>query len=250
MKQPRTCRCLLCHLELQFLQQVTEYPGMMQRRLLASQSPLASFATPGLLLAHLRETEAGPHSDAIFQELLGIDDCDSAFVQSLFVLAFLPMIHRVIRQITRYQPHLSTEDITQQALYSLLQTLQSRDIHLRRSHIAFCISRAVKRQTYRWAVRQSLRTEKENEAADILAAFVVEEPFEKHAMLRHFLHRCVTQGWIDDTDVDLLVQFKLDGCSGEDLASSAGISSNALRQRMKRLLAKLRRLAQSNSHLG
>jgi hypothetical protein len=71
-----------------------------------------------------------------------------------------------------------------------------------------------------------------------------EELFERHAVLRHFLHRCLAKGLLADDELDLLLQFKLDGDRGEDLGGSEGISANAFRQRAKRLLGKLRRLAQ------
>jgi hypothetical protein len=43
--------------------------------------------------------------------------------------------------------------------------------------------------------------------------------------------------------LDLLIQFKLDGTNGNGFHGSNGHSSNAERQKLKRLLAKLRRLA-------
>jgi DNA-directed RNA polymerase specialized sigma24 family protein len=66
---------------------------------------------------------------------------------------------------------------------------------------------------------------------------------ERHAALRHFLYRCVTNGLLADGELDLLVQIKLDGNTGDEIAESCGLTSNAVRQRMKRLLAKLRRIA-------
>ena len=53
----------------------------------------------------------------------------------------------------------------------------------------------------------------------------------------------MTKGMLTDSELDLLIQFKLDGNTGEELAALNGSSSNAVRQRFKRLLAKLRRLA-------
>lgn len=64
-----------------------------------------------------------------------------------------------------------------------------------------------------------------------------------YAQLRHFLHRCVTRGDLTGAELDLLIQFKLEGTNGEDFQSFNGNASNALRQRLKRLLTKLRRLA-------
>jgi len=48
----------------------------------------------------------------------------------------------------------------------------------------------------------------------------------------------------------LLIQLKLDGNTGEEIAESNSLTANAVRQRMKRLLAKLRRLAGSAPAAG
>jgi hypothetical protein len=124
-------------------------------------------------------------------------------------------------------------------------------LRTRQSHFAFAISRSVKRQVFEWANRESGRNGAPNHGTgEILAALAVEEPLERHTLLRHFLYRCVSKGLITNPELDLLIQFKLEGSTGDDLWESNGTSSNALRQRLKRLLAKLRRLAQysSNGH--
>ena len=165
-------------------------------------------------------------------------------IESILVLAFLPMLHGTIRRVGKQQPGLAEEDITQQALSFLLQYLRSDELQARNSHFAFAISRAVKRQVFEWANGESGRTGLfrycDSEAFEALAA---QEPFERYAFLRHFLHRCVTKGLLADAELDLLVQFKLNGTSREEFADFNGTSSNALRQRLKRLVAKLRRLA-------
>jgi len=113
----------------------------------------------------------------------------------------------------------------------------------RQSHFAFAISRAVKRQVFEWANRECGPNGVMNHGnGELLSALTVEEPFERYALLRHFLHRCVTKGLLSDSELDLLIQFKLDGNNGEELGKSNGTSSNAVRQRLKRLLTKLRRL--------
>ena len=66
---------------------------------------------------------------------------------------------------------------------------------------------------------------------------------ERHALLRHFLHSCVTHNLLTGGELDLLIQIKLDGNTGDEIAESNSITSNAVRQRVKRLLAKLRRIA-------
>src|SRR6266702_8830166 len=115
-------------------------------------------------------------------------------------------------------------------------------MRVRQSHFAFAISRSVKRQVFAWAAREGALV---NQTGDALTPLPIEEPFERYAQLRHFLRRCGTRGELTDPELDLLIQFKLEGASnGEVLHASHGTSSsNAARQKLKRLLAKLRRLA-------
>jgi DNA-binding CsgD family transcriptional regulator len=100
-----------------------------------------------------------------------------------------------------------------------------------------------KRQLFEWAGREgSVYGPLTQEEASILSTS--EDNFmERHAQLRHFLHRCVTHRLLSDAELNLLIQIKLDGNTGEEIAESNSITSNAVRQRMKRLLAKLRALA-------
>jgi hypothetical protein len=72
-----------------------------------------------------------------------------------------------------------------------------------------------------------------------------DDSMERHTLLRHFLHHCVTSGLLGDAELDLLIQMKLDGNTGEEIAETNLITSNAARQRMKRLLVKLRRIARN-----
>jgi DNA-directed RNA polymerase specialized sigma24 family protein len=155
------------------------------------------------------------------------------------------MLHGTIRRVGRQQPELLQEDITQQALSFLLQYLRSDELQTRQSHFAFAISRALKRQMFEWANRESGKTALlRNYDDETFAALSAEEPFERYALLRHFLHRCVTKGLLTNVELDLLIEFKLNGANGEEFADLNGTSSNAIRQKLKRLVAKLRRLAQ------
>jgi hypothetical protein len=166
-----------------------------------------------------------------------------AFIESLLVLAFVPMLHRTIRRVVRYQPALAEEDITQQALSFLLQFLRSEEMLSRQTHFAFAISRGVKRPVFEWARREGTKDALLDHGGDIVLPLALEESFERYAQLRHFLHRCVARGDLNKTELNLLIQFKLEGTNGEDFESPNGNASNALRQRLKRLLTKLRRLA-------
>jgi hypothetical protein len=118
-------------------------------------------------------------------------------------------------------------------------------MRVRRSHFAFVISRAVKRQVFAWAAREGAREALLDRGGNMLPPLAIEDSFERYAQLRHFLHGCVTRGVLTETELNLLIQFKLEGARyGDGLHPSNGNpSSNATRQKLKRLLAKLRRLA-------
>jgi hypothetical protein len=181
----------------------------------------------------------------VLDELLKLRAARPAFTDSLLVLVFVPMLHRTVRRVVMWQPLLAEEDVVQQALGVLLEFLRSDDMRIRQSHFAFAISRAVKRQVFAWAAREERKQALVNQAGDAFPPLATEESFERYAQLRHFLHRCASRGDLTDSELNLLIQFKLEGASnGEVLyAPNGNSSSNAARQKLKRLLAKLRRLA-------
>ncbi len=237
-----TCDCTLCHIEARLLRHMAVAEGELFADFVES-SRLRQYTCVSDLLLPLRALPADARSDELLRELFRELATRPAFVESLLVLAFVPMLHRTIRRVARYQPALAEEDITQQALSFLLQFLRSAEMHVRQTHFAFAISRAVKRQLFEWARREGTKEALLDRGGDIVNPLGAEDFSERHAQLRHFLHRCVTRGDLTEVELKLLIQFKLEGTNGENFDSSNGNASNALRQRRKRLLAKLRRLA-------
>jgi hypothetical protein len=235
------CDCTLCHIEVRLLQSLAVAEGGTFADF-AESSRLPTFTSVSDLLLPLRASTADARSDELLRELFRMRGARPTFIESLLVLAFVPMLHRTIRRVARYQPALGEEDITQQALGFLLQFLRSEEMRTRQTHFAFAISRAVKRQVFEWARREGMKDTLLDRGG--VYPLGVEDLFERHAQLRHFLHRCVTRGDLTKVELDLLIQFKLEGSNGEDFDRSDGNASNALRQRLKRLLARLRRLAQ------
>jgi len=236
------CDCTLCHIEVRLLESVAVAEGGTFADLAESSQRLQYSSIADLLLP-LRASPADARSDELLRELFRMLAARPAFIESLLVLAFVPMLHRTVRRVVRYQPALAEEDVTQQALSFLLQFLRSEEMQARRTHFAFAISRAVKRQLFAWARREGAKDALLERGGDIFLPLALEEPFERYAQLRHFLHRCVTRGDLAEAELDLLIQFKLEGTNGEDFDSTNGNVSNAIRQRLKRLLAKLRRFA-------
>jgi len=205
---------------------------------------LSRFSSISTLIRHLRTSSSDSEIDELLGELCTLRKAHSEIVESLLVLVFLPMLHMTIRRVTEVQPALATEDVTQQALNFFLQYLASADLNTRRSYFAFAISRTVKRKTFEWARRESLIEKMEMPRNfDTLAVVVSEETFERPAVLRHFLHKTLANHLLTDSELDLLIEFKLEGNGGSDFEASGRGNSNMLRQRLKRLLAKLRRIA-------
>jgi hypothetical protein len=240
-----SCGCLLCRIESNLLTELTSGNDSVHIALLASSDELRIFPSLAALLSTLRNSQADPHSDQLFRALFFASEAAPQSVEMVLVLAFLPMLHRTVRQVAKQQPGLSSEDITQQALRFLLEFIRSEQVRERTSHFAFAISRALKRRMFLWASHEGvLSTVRVEPGGEDSISPTREESFERYAILRHFLHRCVTKRLLTGAELDLLIQFKLDGVNGDSTVGTCAENlSNALRQKLKRLLAKLRRLA-------
>jgi DNA-directed RNA polymerase specialized sigma24 family protein len=239
-----TCGCTLCKIELRLLRDLSHTDSRALSEVFSVSELLRTYPSVSSLLSDLKASPADARSDQLLHELFAIRASTPAITESLLILTFLPMLHGTVRRVFKQQPGLSLEDISQQVLSFLLQYLRSRELQARQSHFAFAISRAVKRQVFEWASRESGKmgvTDHYDGEARALLTF--EESFERYAFLRHFLLRCVTKGLLTDSELNLLIDLKLNGTNGEEFADFNGTSSNAIRQRLKRLLAKLRRLA-------
>jgi len=239
-----TCRCLLCRIEKQLVGELASSLAAYGSIRSSAVNGLRDFASPFHLLSHLRATQAGPSSDDLLRKLLEARTVEPQFVEMLMIVAFVPVLHGTVRRIAKQQLRLTRADITQQALSVFLQVLRSEQIEKRQSYFAFAISRAVKRQLFEWAGREgAVHGPGGEQEPQTLLPLSDDDFMERHAVLRHFLHRCIEKGLLGGEEVNLLIQIKLDGNTGEEIAELNSITSNAVRQRMKRLLAKLRRLA-------
>jgi DNA-directed RNA polymerase specialized sigma24 family protein len=239
-----TCDCTLCKIELRLLRDLSRTDSYALREVFSVSERLRAYPSVSCLLSDLKAAPADARSDQLLHELFLIRALTPAITESLLILTFLPMLHGTVRRVSKQQPGLSLEDISQQVLSFLLQYLRSEELQARQSHFAFAISRAVKRQVFEWASRESGKMGvTDHYDGEALAPLRFEESFERYAFLRHFLHRCVTKGLLTDAELNLLIDLKLNGTNGEEFADFNGTSSNAVRQRLKRLLAKLRRLA-------
>jgi hypothetical protein len=211
MSPPLDCGCALCILEPRLLSALATTNADMIRELIPDSSRRNEICCAADLVSHLKTLSANTESDAFLGELLTARPLDPNFVDSVPILAFLPILHLAVRRVARQQPCLPTEDITQQTLSILLQYLRSAELHARQSHFAFAISRAVKRKIFEWAQRESRRNGTAHSDPAFLDALVEDDSFERHLLLRHFPHRCVTKRLITDSELNWLIDFKLEG---------------------------------------
>ncbi len=204
---------------------------------------LLPYSPPAVLVSRLRRLAADTESDHLLRDLIALRPSDPALVESLLVLAFLPLLHRTVRMVAKRQSALASEDIAQEALRFFVEFARSNQIRHRTSHFAFVISREIKRHIFRWASRESRSTALMDELNEHVHSLNGHVTFDRLTELRHFLDRCVTRGVLTEKELNLLVEFKLNGGQIEESEGSNGSASNAIRQKLKRLLGKLRRAA-------
>jgi hypothetical protein len=247
------CGCGVCEIErsivaeLGFDDSKKRYGELAAGRLL-----LLAYPTPAELVAQLHACRNGGDpdhiSDRIFIELLNdhIFASHWELLERLLLLIFIPAVHATVRQVGNRYPFLPREDIAQHALTTLLHSLRSGDWRTRRSHFAFSMARKLRRSTFEWANREFRQTS-QFAAQEIGGAFpfaqTAEEAFERNAILRNFLSLCQERAYLTPEELNLLIEFKPEAASGNGLTAPSRRRSNIFRQKLKRLMNKLRRLA-------
>jgi len=242
MSERPNCRCPLCLIEEKLRAELADPVNQESHRILLRSAPhLAVFRTAGDLLSHLQSLNGNSSSDPLLGELL---DARALFPgsisDSVFVLLFLPVLHSTVRRVRQRYSALSREDTAQQALGALLEYLASARLAERHSYLAWAIARRVRRSTFEWAAREAkspLEAPRSEDPRETNSSESAADSFERAALLRHFFGRAVAAGTVTPGELDLLISFKLEG------GAENGAFSNAERQRLKRLLGKLRKLA-------
>jgi hypothetical protein len=243
MHERPNCRCPLCLLEEKLRAELREERAD-HFLVLGSGPHLAAFRTAADLLLNLQSLAGNSASDPLLSELLEARvTFPGGFADSVLILLFLPMLHATLRRMRQRYPALSREDGAQQTLGTLFASLASPRLAERRSYVAFAIARKVRRATFEWAAREArspLEAPRSDDPRETSGSESAADSFERAALLRHFFGRAVERGTLTPCELDLLITFKLEG------GAENGAFSNAERQRLKRLLGKLRRLAGGN----
>jgi len=165
---------------------------------------------------------------------------DDGMAQSILLVAFIPLLHAIVSSVTCRFPGIPRGDIAQQAFTSAVALLQTKEWLQRKSHLAFGLARELRRAVFVWARREVRFTSSPNLGPGLEGSISSADLFERVVTLKHFLHRSLQVRALDDHDLDILTQFKLEGDFGNGAKATA---SNALRQKLKRLVLKMRRRA-------
>jgi hypothetical protein len=245
MNERLNCRCPLCLIEEKLRAELFDHGNQESHCIVLRSAPhLAAFRTAGDLFQHLQSLGGNAASDPLLVELLEARTrFPGSVVDSVFVLLFLPVLHSTLRRVRQRYPALSREDAAQQALGALFACLASTRLAERQTYLAFAIARRVRRATFDWAAREAkspLEAPRSEDPRETNFSESSGDSFERAAHLRHFFGRAVASGTLTPGELDLLITFKLEG------GADRGAFSNAERQRLKRLLRKLRRLADGN----
>jgi hypothetical protein len=246
------CDCLVCRLEKTLIAELGEESTSKEWRLPAPQGGILSrFSNPLDLVRELHAPEDrkdSSSSDALLSELLKRNSSTPppSVWQRLLLLVFIPTIHRTASQITAMFPTLSRDDTSQHVVTVFLEFLNSTELQTRNSHVAFTISRKLRRHAFRWAIHESRGVAPEEAEGDRIVYVeeaIAAEPRYAEVLLQQFLDNCEKMGWLSVEERNLLVRFKIEGVTCEELASRNGHSAVAMQHRIGRLLDRLRRLA-------
>lgn len=249
------CNCLICRLEADLIAELAaDRSAVLYPKLAASSLVLSRFPTTLQLIQHLHRPDAEhqiPTSDEILRELLQSpsDPTLQQLWHSTLLLAFIPTIHRTTSHIATSFPSLSRDDIAQHLLGVLLELLHSSELQSRPSHFAFTTARRIRRLAFRWAIHESRIASLEEAdglptTSPLLTAF---DHSHSALLLREFLDSCERRGWLSSAERHLLLQFKIEGISCQELSLQNGHSPVALRHRIQRLIGRLRRLSRTPS---
>jgi DNA-directed RNA polymerase specialized sigma24 family protein len=251
-----SCSCLICRLEKGLIRALEEDRACADyRSLVCLQTELSRFSSPVALIREL-------HSPPTYDQNSGVDLLLAQVLrenargdphpiwQQILLLLFIPTIHRTTTQIVMSFSTLARDDVSQHVLTMFLETLTSRDLKARSSHIAFTVARALRRRAFRWAIQESRGYARDNLDDGITNAserVPLEDAITPHVLLSEYLDACQRAGLLSVQDRALLIAFKIEGVPYAELARRNGHTAIAIKRRVQRIMERLRRIAMTNA---
>lgn len=252
MGKHSNCTCTICDVE-KYIRAELVLPGSQARyrQFVTDNRLLADFPTALDLVAkfHACKDARDGHclSDRILVRLLtSVTTHDWDYLEWILILLFTPTAHAVVRHVSCHYQFLAREDLSQLALTTLIQSLRSKTWQSQRSHFGYAVARSLRRRLFEWA-RDEFQSTSQFAAKKIGEQFpaiqTAEESFERNAILRHFLNLCQEKAYLTSDEMNLLIDLKLDETVEAGISGPNGRTSNPFRQKVKRLMTKLRRAA-------
>jgi len=245
MSASRYCGCAICSAERSLEHQLTTPQGQgAYASLLGDWPALVSFTSASSLIVFLRSMRhgngSGEASDKIFRALRKGLGKAGGIAETLLLLALVPVLHATVSSFARTYPMLDREELSQQAIALLIVLVNSADWRRHETHLAFSLARELRRGFSLWVQKEARLFPESPNGSTPERSISAAELFERDVELKHFLTRSLRSGALNEDDLHLLIEFKLQGGIEE---RRNGPASNAVRQRMKRLLSKMRRHA-------
>jgi hypothetical protein len=251
------CVCTICDVEKSVSHELALPEAQQIYLQITTEVPLlVGLPTVFHLVASIhgcREAKAGASlSDLLLSELLSSPAAsrDWEYLEKVLLLVFIPTVHAAVRRVScRYQ-FLAREDISQLALITVIQCLRSTSWRAQRSHYGFTLARKLRGALFGSARRELEATSQfvaQRLGNSLSTSQTAEESFERHAILRHFLNSCQQRAYLNPDEINLLIDLKLDESIDSRISNSNDRTSNSFRQRVKRLMSKLRRAARGST---
>jgi len=246
------CGCAICRMERYLTHELGD-DRSWKKHLLAADSAnvFLTFGRPLEVVEALHspsDSSDSSYADRILVAILkeNVQSQPGSLWQTLILLAFVPTIHATASHIATAFPALSRDDISQHVISVFLECLASHELLGCHSHVAYVVSRKIRRLAFRWAIREA-RLAVPEEIEEIPAEAIDDrEPLEAGFVLDRFLDSCQKSGWLLGPERDLLTQFKLRGVTSRELASRNGHSAVAMQHKVQRVMEKLRRVAEKH----
>jgi hypothetical protein len=253
MGKRSNCTCTICGVEKYIRAELILSENQARyRRLVTDTSLLSDFPTALDLVTkfHACKDARDGHclSDRILVTLLTspVTPHDWDYLEWILILLFTPTAHAVVRHVSCHYQFLAREDLSQLALTTLMESLRSKTWQCQRSHFGYTVARSLRRRLFQWA-RGEFQSTSQFAAKKLGEHFPAtqraDESFERNAILRHFLNLCQEKAYLTADEMNLLIDLKLDETVEAGISGPNGRTSNPFRQKVKRLMTKLRRVA-------
>jgi len=248
MHSENNCKCVVCNVEAVLLGSFSTQTARTHFKALARNYPaLSHFMLPTDLLAHLRDRREAVTHDSGNQILHSLihavsDKSFEELGQQLLLVAFTPAIHKIYREICQRFPMVYPDDVAQQTWVAFIETTKSPAIPRQNGQLPVALVMNCRKAMLRWAAREARRLSIVRHGFEQFSEPACEDKFEGVVLLEDLLR----QAQLSQAESQLLLKFKWEGMGAKALAQDDGYSTaNAMHSRLKRILKRLRRIAQA-----